>query len=875
MASTGAIPDGLQNSITSPNPPLNAVDKQKPLTFIQWTPYNNQLFTTAENSLVLYQAYLNSWYSVNQADVTNHSNDVRDLYVNLINEIVLNYSTLDEQRFLKNIDPNNPRDLAAAIPFFAQKVKDICLYYSTLRDDVQTATLQYNSKGSNTGTENILYNTVLKSLKAADITPYFNTLNLSLTSIQNNILIDIEDIYDLYSHYFDLSPAPQTNAIDSFSAPATAYDTNSGLRSDYFSANINNVDPFLNLDFNQSIATAILQYPFYLIETGEDFTISPSIKSTDLNLLKDNDFIQGVNTGKDTDLNLHNVTQQQSKYIGADFYYVITDSTLTSYTSGLLFTATSEFANTVNKRFPSIAAIPSQEFLKTAKQIGLFFKPDKIGLLHFTNFNFTASVDLPNLLPNTVYYFPDPTKYGNISGNTKQLSFLTPFKFFENNYFNKIDFSNQYRMGDVDTSPNYQLYRAYQSREQTLGTSNFGLSRVYDAQDYFNGTKDDIWSNPDVYTTTTGQLPIDLRTNNLLTLNKTLVQYKNDIYGNEYGLYKDSFTLKTPLTAPGVTLTNTVTSPAYNDIYTEPSNYLNIPLTGSSTTINFSVTSSPAKKSIYQMRNVDYGDFYYRNSNSTIIVPVSAALSAVFVKYNAAIQSEINTALINFDMYYDVLQLETQNYLIFEKIVFDYDLNAIDSTSKSYISLQRGPNSAFEKFATVWFNENQKQLIACQTTLLNTNSASNYKIIYPKIYAIDLNTVQSTQIYPPKKDSDLTFSYLSNYSLSGKGLELDVVEIEKPLLNYNQDTNAYTLTYLAKDTAGAFYIVCVKFSYYNKIFTLLSTTLYRPSLDVLHQNFGNPVPLTQFHTNYITGSAAGYINTIDSTFNFSYSGTNF
>jgi len=329
------------------------------------------------------------------------------------------------------------------------------------------------------------------------------------------MVLDIENIYDLTPDYFDINPT----------APTSAYDTYGDLRQTYFAANQVAIDPFLTLDFNQSVINAILHYQTLTTELGTQLAIAPAILPTNLNLLKDSDFINNVNTGNVNDLTINTAITEQQKYIGADFYYVITDSTLTTFTSGQLFTADSEFANVLNKRYPTIAAIPSREFLKTGKEVGLFFKPDKIGLLHFTNFSFTASVNLTNLKPNTVYYFPDPTKYGNVTSNTQQ-TFVTPLAFFENSYFNKIDFSNQYRFGDVDSKPEYQLFRGYQSREQTLKYSDLGISRYTDYQDFFTGALDTIWNNIDAYPLTPiGQYPIDQRTENLLTINSTLFDF--------------------------------------------------------------------------------------------------------------------------------------------------------------------------------------------------------------------------------------------------------------------------------------------------------------------------------------------------------------
>jgi hypothetical protein len=907
------------DSITVLNHSSSPVDRIQPLSFIQWLPYNSQNYTTPENSLKEYQVYINTWYQVTGASFQTQTNAVQNLYLNLINEIAINYTTVDEQRYINNIDYTNSRDLAIAVPFFAKKIKDICIYYSTLRDDVQTATIQFNLKGSKTGIETLLFNNIAKALQSQDLISTITSLNLSLSSIIGSMSINVEDIYDLYPNYFDVTPT----------LPASAYNVTEGLRNEYFKANQVTIDPFATLDFNQSIAAAIAQYPTFTKELGSQLTVNPIINPGNLSLLKDSDFIPTVNTGLTTDLNIQNNLLEQSKYIGADFYYVITDTTLTSFTSGQLFKADSEFANVLNKRYPSIAAIPSQEFLQTATEVGLFFKPDKIGLLHFTNFNFTASVNLNNLTPNTVYYFPDPKKYGNVISNTQQ-NFVTPFNFFENNYFNKVDASNQNRFGDVASDPYYQLFRSYQSREQSLNYSNFGVSRYTDYQDFFTGSVDNIWNNVDVYPNTpAGLLPVDYRQQELLTLNKTLIEYKNDIYGNEYSLYKNSFSIKSPLSSalpPSQNIKlifdgNVMLPSVYNNLaislsldtgtfvgsgsnafvdiqsygfateffplstanlsafsFTEPSTFVNTRVPNQTTILDYSLTGTQINQSIYHTRNIQYGDIYVRNSNSSIIAPISAALSAVYTKYtaisshNTTISNEINTSAINIDVFYDVIQIETQNHLLFDKIGFNYT-NNIPTNLNYYSILDRGYNHLYEKFSNSWFDETNKQLIVCQTKVFYSLSATNNIIIYPKIYNIDLNTAQSTQLYPTTRDSSLTVNLLSSYSLSSTNLNLQIVEIEKPLLSYNKNTNIYNLTYLGKDTAAAIYIFDIRFKCTNNTLSIISNTIYTPTGNTAHQNFaGSILPTLSSYSNignysesYFAG--VGYID-VDNTFTF-------
>lgn len=1018
------IDERVEGSITFVGNVLNPIDRLDPLPFIEWVKYNKENISDTSTYIARYNSYLQNWFQERNINSQQSEASIQQLYIGLINEIVLNYTSADEKRFLKNIDTSNPRDLATVVPFFSKKIKDICLYFSTLRDQTQFTIVQNNLNGSNYGIETLLYNTIIKSLEADDIVEFINTLNLNISSIRDNISFQVEDIYDVNPHIWDISPTQ----------PASAAGDESGIRYDFFNLNLYDIDPYLFVNINRSILNAILKYPFYLIELGSNLLISPTVNSNQLNFLKDSDYTQLINTEDPDELNLLNKAQLVKKYMGVDFYYVVTDSTGVYSTSALLFEADNKFANPINKRYPSVEAIPSTDYLQTAKELGLFFKPDKIGTLNFTSFRFIPALK-DDLLPNTLYYFPDPKAYGNISGLTNQ-DFKTPFNFLEDNTVAIQSFANQYAFGEVTTEPWLQLFRAYQTREESLGFAGFGLSRYVDSQDFFTGINKTLWNNKDVFPLVPANIfPIDQRFETLLTIPKTLVQYKTDVFGNEYGLYKDieplkitgliqknagpsisdcvaldahlfydpisgyqfNYSLFDPLkNYSGVTLrtstttlcslsadgefilsgtpvnvasylfvpeifcgdyleteyfcevkdavtfiasasgllpdfssdnpsydpnssslyydelvdagVNNLTPPTYRadfafpgefnfnpplsaisdfdgnlflvansaqpcgtneevlQLYTETSFFLDYHIPQRETEINTALSSISARKTIYETRNIDYGQLYYRNSSNSLIVPISAALSAVFIKYTEKQQQEVYTKLLNFDLFYDTIVFNTENYVFFETLKYNNTLDLPDKGSAGLVYLTKNTSPLFEKVSNVWFNEFDKHLFICKTTLLPENSATNYKIVYPKIYVYDLGRETFTQVYPTDRDDKLTFNSLIQFSLATKNIELEIVEIDDPILTFNADTQRYKLSYVGRDTSNYPHIFVIEFTFIVGVIAIVSTTVYEPSINVLHQNFANLEANQCFDTNTILGNKVGFINTYDNTF---------
>ena len=1034
------IDEKLAVSITSLVKPDNPVDSIAPLSFQDWLKYNNALFTNADDFLYRYQSYLNNWYDVKNLQKPARENITKSLYTLLINEIVLSFTSSDERRFLKNIDFNNNRDLAVAVPFFAKKVKDICLYYSTLRDDVKTSVIKYNLKGSIYGTESLIYNQISKSLETEDLTELITSLNLSLSDIRNNMVIDIEELFDEYPNYYDVSP----------NLPASAYNaTNS--QEEYFSANQYDIDKTLFLNFDSAIISAITAYPFYIVELGtNNFAIDyPRVKSDSFEFLKDSNFINTVNTQTSENLNLNLNESSVIKYMGNDFYYLSTNSTGTEYLTGRLFSAESNFANYLNKRYPSVAAIPSLSFTRSAKEIGLFFKPDKLGLSNFSNFGIDLTVNKLRLSADTVYIFPDPSQFGNISGLTEE-EFDNPIIYTDLSYFNKIDFSNQYKFGDSISGPYFQTFRAYQTREQSLNISLNGISRYTDSQDFFSGYEKNTWANKDVFPIVPQNVfPIDERVEKLYSINKTATQFKSDIYGNDYVLYKDvhpnkalsnqardnsgkkiyyaltidghvffdsvsgynfnyseyepdkgytgillktttnippgsgwynqgpdylnptplsaiyydngppSFSLVTVVPKPivsyrfqpetfdssrvvpsfvcstidGVTFVSpgsglledtssddpsfnpataavyygelldggvnpkgpdfranfiypgfyTFTPPVsvvrsidgfiyayeglspcggdiiFNPTYTEESNYLNYRIPLRNTQVIEGSSGLSAKRTLYETNFIDYGSLYYRNSNSSIIAPASSALSAMLVKYNNNIVNEINNRLISFDVFFDTITFETENYFVADKIVFDYKTNTNISITKNDSFIMRGNYSELEKISTPWYNEADNILLICKTNLFKELSATNYKIVYPEIYVLDLDSLTFKRIYPQINDNDLYFDYLKTFSLSGTDLEVNIISIDKPLFNFNNETGLYCITWLGKDIANGFYIFKTFFKYINGVITNISNSMFKLIPDVNTINFASALSST-YATYNITGSASSVVN---------------
>jgi hypothetical protein len=480
------------------NAAVDAVDTKdnfQPFSFFEYLKYSKQI-ATPEQFTEGYNNYLQQWYALVNEAPSNNTDVIRQRYVDLLKDIALNFTTADEKRFLSNLNYDDASDLAIAIPFYARKLKEICLFYAKKREAIKNTVQHVKSKGTTFSIEKTIFQNIIDYLYASrDESSYAIDVN----QIAQTLQIDVIDYFDTYSNYFDLDP----------SASAEDLEITNALRKQYFTSNVNAISANIFLGFDGAVMQEIFSTPFYLKEIGMGIFINPKrfIEKTlfDFNCAIDpiasllNADTQALSSNYDLKRRL------MQKYIGADYYYLSTNSQ-SQFVSGQLFKADNPSANLVNKRFVTTASVAENQ-LQTAKQLGLFFRPDKMGVIQFAAANKSYFVNQSNLKPNYVYIFPDPSIYGNVT----------------NFYFSNLEYPLQYAIdysGSIKKLDAGMAYGYIKSNECL--------------QNYFA-----YFSEP---------LYINAETHNVSSFNSKLqrifdqgifTQYKQDVYGNEYGLLKD------------------------------------------------------------------------------------------------------------------------------------------------------------------------------------------------------------------------------------------------------------------------------------------------------------------------------------------------
>lgn len=844
-----------------------ATDNNKPFSYIEWL--ENGAYNSAIEADLFkqYRDYQTGWYKLKQETVTDEKQVISQSYINLLKEITLNYTSLEEKNFLSQVNYLDKKELDIIIPFFVKKLKQITQYVVSKRQEVKYAKIKSSFKGSEISVKKSIKELIIEKIRDTDfISKYASSKFPSVSSITQNLIVDVESLYDEYQHYFDID----SNSNKSLYVKSTDTD-----RNNTFDSNILKVSSDFWLDFDQAVSDLFSQIPTLIsiqkstLSTDDNVGISLNIFRSDVDSLDTRFLLDSSKINPVTVIDLQK--QILEKFSGTSVYYLSTGSTQTSYVSGRLFEPKNSNSDILNRYNSTRATTPSDDNLVSIKDIGGFFTPDKEGILNFTTITSFYEIDVNNLQPNQIYLFPDPAVYGIGSGNSKT-NYQRVIKHTDIISDIKSSKANTQQYGDISNTSGIQSFYPYQSSEETLRQHTSGISRSYDSVDFWTGSEGDIWKNSDVYPiSNTSDLPIDSKQDDLLISSNVIHTWKTDIYGNEFALFKDTHPRKLTLQQLSGELVNSAsqdidTSTIEHQNFKYPSTkYYNYQLSDFTTTFQNATSLIDTAENIANRHSQSSDQFYFRNAYSNIISPVSSALSSVYIKYtNTDVLDEINTNIKSFDIIKDAIIIETDNYLVIEQYKFDLETNIFSSLlSKRIFVSCLNKNNSLEKTSNIWYDERNSNIYIAQTTLHSHLSASNYKIIYPKIYRYNLNDnnlydVFSLNTILPGISADVGSNSVTSYNyLSSIGFVVsdtrvahpierivytNITQVDKPSIYLNSEDDVLGINFFARDSANVTYLYNLYFNAIDKDnFKIKQLDFFTPNTDCLNHNIANYV----------------------------------
>ena len=200
------------------------------------------------------------------------------------------------------------------------------------------------------------------------------------------------------------------------------------------------------------------------------------------------------------------------------------------------------------------------------------------------------------------------------------------------------------------------------------------------------------------------------------------------------------------------------------------------------------------------------GAGFFRSYNGSKLLPLHEALINVVGdfdylegdEYDMFKQDIIDGNIIDLDVVYDVMIIETERHIFIEKINFDAENSVILRTGTTNIFMKlTGSNPAIERSIGHFFHERNNELVFGKLVAEETESGSTF--VYPVMYVVDLNTLKYKQAHPNKHYKEETFDL---FKFTGDLEKYSIEHVDCPVLSFNDNTNVYNLSYSARLADG-------------------------------------------------------------------------
>lgn len=232
-----------------------------------------------------------------------------------------------------------------------------------------------------------------------------------------------------------------------------------------------------------------------------------------------------------------------------NLYYENRDeNSFVSFSTGYYINPLQPYKNLTNVHYPTIAVTQFPDLCVTEKSVGYYMLPEKLGTSTYLGKGYKSVIDnneitkIDSLSGERLFF--DLEKYGNRNrGLTqKDQNTITKIVDIDNRWVSSSFFENN-RSGINKNPQKFQKMTPYQTDYEIKGKNIFGISRQNDELQLWFPVNPAKWKDDNYKLTFKGELTIDTLLEKIQTFmvdKGILVQWKTDIYGNEFGLYKGS-----------------------------------------------------------------------------------------------------------------------------------------------------------------------------------------------------------------------------------------------------------------------------------------------------------------------------------------------
>lgn len=892
--------DDIENSILS-NSNKVKLDDVNPFSFVDFLKYSQ---ITGNDLFSLYNEYVKQWNEAKNIEIPDIKVEIKNRYIEFLRQIDLDYTNENEKRVFENIDWNNDAEILKYLNFYVTKIKEICIDNINKRKTIKDSNVKWSLKGNTKFLKLVITDYIFKKY-TNNAYNFFNDFNdlVEINDFAKNYNIIIDELYD-YNVYNS-----SVYTIDEKLVLSSIIDNNKfSTFTDILSANRvfgqvldNNIFGYLSSEYTNIYSLSSESLSFFEFNDFIDYVKEyNSLKEFSLlnvysKYIADDMFELSVlnNNSKITEIlkfqnynNIDNVYSptvllssntddlKNEKNIGGyftndnlgynDYISINSDYVVLSNINGKYLVADPKFYNSdefLHKEYPSTVK-------NTIVNSGLYNKPlINNNLQRF--YGYISRSESLKYFQNGVSLPSDSLNYWE---NSSDIIWKNSdiYNLLKNNIINREERNNDllflnkeiYKWG-VDIYGNeYSLYKDVNEAPDDyviIEQSDNGLLTLESSDNFI------LLSNDNFELLTLNLIPFVFDTfalsSNTGFINLDSIEYLVNcdpvLEDNNNNIYSDATTVVESLStqiygvfqvkelsAIGDGLLNFVFG---NFVLVDTQKYL----FKETNTFDLSATSKfnsdvtcQLKKPIFSRKYIN-GECYVRNTYAEKTLLLSSICN--FDSLTQSQITEINTQLKDIIVKYNLIVLETENYLFFGNINFDYDngIINIDGLNNNYYVDQGSQN----RISDLWFDDIND---TCYFTTLSSTIYNDNDVFIPTIYELDYEEkLKFKKIYNPVSINLSTFSFS------------DIVKLEnisKVSITKNNDNNLYYVVCYGLDIFKNYYYLVYEYRKENNMFNLLNFYPVFPSririTDAIIGN-NNIVGLSSFYSTITANLTSG------------------
>ena len=263
------------------------------------------------------------------------------------------------------------------------------------------------------------------------------------------------------------------------------------------------------------------------------------------------------------------------------------------FNTDIVLEAEKPYENLDNIHYPTVATVSLPSLATTEKETGGYLLPEKLGVSYYRGRGYTMNLDGDSLTfsdsMSAERLYLDTNKYGPRHRGLTKKDQWSPVKISDiDNRWMMLPYSYSSASGNITETLNNQKFTPYQSNYENTGKNDLGIHRQDDDISFWdsNGNWNGSYKYPVTFRGELLTTSYQNRKSSFLINKGVLSEWKTDIFGNNYGLFKGKNS-----TTSFPTITSVVLDSVYKSITLNPVSCGSVVYTGSKTILNYPPTN--------------------------------------------------------------------------------------------------------------------------------------------------------------------------------------------------------------------------------------------------------------------------------------------